>query len=215
MALPRNWQQRSIIVASSDLAHAQLMLASLVPCSPAFVSAGLFRNAAGLPEPRQFGAVHASLLRSMERRPTPNRLVIGIGNPLRGDDGVGPLLAEEAGGRSVHQLTPELAEEIAPLQAVLFIDAWLAPVGAGPELLAFSPSGVEPAPHGPGSAGSHRLEPEQLLAACEALYGCRPRGHLLRVPGFAFGHGAALSAGLRESLPLARGLLRCWTVGHA
>jgi hypothetical protein len=30
----------------------------------------------------------------MERPLHPKRLVIGIGNPLRGDDGVGALLAE-------------------------------------------------------------------------------------------------------------------------
>jgi len=70
------------------------------------------------------------------------RLVIGIGNPLRGDDGVGALLAEQAAlftaadpdgpvaVRSVQQLTPELAEELARLEAVLFIDAWLAPTDA-------------------------------------------------------------------------------------
>lgn len=151
-------------------------------------------------------------MRPIERRPTPDRLVIGIGNPLRCDDGVGTLLAEEAGGRSVHQLTPELAEEIAPLQAVLFIDAWLAPAGAGPELREL---GLGRGAAAILDAGSHRLEPEQLLAVCEALYGRRPRGHLLRVPGFVFGHGTALSAGLRASLPLARGLLRCWRGGHA
>ena len=49
----------------------------------------------------------------MPARPQHTRLVIGIGNPLRGDDGVGALLAEQAGGRSVHQLTPELAAELA------------------------------------------------------------------------------------------------------
>ena len=32
----------------------------------------------------------------MPARPQHTRLVIGIGNPLRGDDGVGPLLAEQA-----------------------------------------------------------------------------------------------------------------------
>jgi hydrogenase maturation protease len=143
----------------------------------------------------------------MERRPSPRRLVIGIGNPLRGDDGVGALLAEQLGGRSVQQLTPELAEELAGLEAVLFIDAWLAPAGARPELRQLISSGA--------AAESHRLEPEQLLAICEVLYGRSPRGHLLRVPAFAFGHGTALSAELREGLPLARRLLEAWWSDHA
>ena len=55
----------------------------------------------------------------MPTRHQQTRLVIGIGNPLRGDDGVWALLAEQVGGRSVQQLTPELAAELAELEAVL------------------------------------------------------------------------------------------------
>jgi Ni,Fe-hydrogenase maturation factor len=67
-----------------------------------------------------------------------DRLVIGIGNPLRGDDGVGRWLAQRAGRwlapaqlRTVQQLTPELAADIALASRVLFIDAWLVPGGGG------------------------------------------------------------------------------------
>ncbi|MEO1002611.1 MAG: hypothetical protein AAFX65_05805 [Cyanobacteria bacterium J06638_7] len=42
--------------------------------------------------------------------------VIGIGNPQRGDDGVGSLLAAE----------------LTHVERVLFIDAWLAAEAAGP-----------------------------------------------------------------------------------
>ncbi|SBO43392.1 hydrogenase maturation protease [Cyanobium sp. NIES-981] len=135
--------------------------------------------------------------------------IVGIGNPLRGDDGVGALLAEQAGGRSVHQLTPELAAELAPLQRVLFIDAWLAPEVAGatpsPRL---DPLPVAARP-GDGST-SHRLEPAELVAITAALYGRAPRAAWLRVPAFALGHGSALSAPLRASLPQARRLLHQW-----
>ena len=130
----------------------------------------------------------------MEQRPQRNRLVIGIGNPLRGDDGVGALLAEPVGGRCVQQLTPELAAELAELEAVLFIDAWLAPAGA---------------------AGSHRLEPAQLLAISQVLYGRAPDAHLLRVPAYGFDHGTVLSAELQAALPAARALLCQWMSGHA
>lgn len=59
-------------------------------------------------------------------------LVIGFGNTLRGDDGVGPLVAEQVDtwnlrnvrSLSVHQLTPELAADIAQVETVFFIDAW-------------------------------------------------------------------------------------------
>jgi Ni,Fe-hydrogenase maturation factor len=67
-------------------------------------------------------------------------LVIGIGNPLRGDDGVGWWLAERAETLKptprvlrVQQLTPELAAELAAARRVLFIDAWWPP-GQGTHL---------------------------------------------------------------------------------
>jgi hydrogenase maturation protease len=145
----------------------------------------------------------------MERRPKPNRLVIGIGNPLRGDDGVGELLAEQVGGRSVQQLTPELAEELAGLEAVLFIDAWSAPAGAVPQLIHVSPVGSADGPAA-GHPDSHRLEPAALLALSGLLYGRAPEAQLLLVPATAFEHGAALSAELRALLPQARALLHRW-----
>ena len=143
----------------------------------------------------------------MQRPPQPKRLVLGIGNPLRGDDGIGALLAEEAGGRSVQQLTPDLAEQLACLDAVLFIDAWLAPAGATPQLLVMTPAA--------GVCESHRLEPAQLLAISQVLYGRAPEAHLLLVPAHAFEHGTALSAPLKAALPAARGLLRQWLPAHA
>lgn len=145
----------------------------------------------------------------MEWPPPVNRLVIGIGNSLRGDDGVGALLADEAGGRSVQQLTPELAEDLAQLEAVLFIDAWLAPVeeaGTAEPL----PRLVELSPAPSAAVETHRLEPAQLLALSEALYNRRPRAHLLQVPAHAFAHGTALSDELQAALPAARHLLQGW-----
>ncbi|MFM8966955.1 MAG: hydrogenase maturation protease [Vulcanococcus sp.] len=144
----------------------------------------------------------------MERRPTPNRLVIGIGNPLRGDDGVGALLAEQAGGRSVQQLTPELAEKLAGLEAVLFIDAWLAPAGAEPQLIELRPAGSDGGAD--SSPQSHRLEPAARLALSQRLYGRAPRAQLLLVPATAFEHGTVLSAELRAALPQALALLHRW-----
>jgi Ni,Fe-hydrogenase maturation factor len=111
------------------------------------------------------------------------------------------------GGRSVQQLTPELAAELALLEAVLFIDAWLAPLGAAPQLTAIAPAA--------GAAESHRLEPVQLLAISQALYGRSPQAHLLRLPAYRFDHGTALSAELQAALPAARALLQGWLARHA
>jgi hydrogenase maturation protease len=156
-------------------------------------------------------------------QPLAHQLVIGIGNRLRGDDGVGGLLAEQAGAmagavstRTVHQLTPELAADLAALQRVLFIDAWLAPVqdGAAPPLQPRLDPLLPEARHG-GFAGSHRLEPAQLLAITAALYGRAPAGAWLRVPAYDLGHGTALSPQLQASLPAARTLLRQWLQAEA
>lgn len=142
----------------------------------------------------------------MEQHPQGN-MVIGIGNRLRGDDGVGALLAEQAGGLSLQQLTPELAAELAALEAVLFIDAWLAPAGAPPQLTQISPAA--------GTLGSHRLEPAQLLGISQLLYGRAPEAHLLQVPAHAFEHGNTLSNELQAVLPAARALLQRWLERHA
>jgi hydrogenase maturation protease len=160
----------------------------------------------------------------MERHPHSHRLVIGIGNPLRGDDGVGALLAEQAavltaadrGGsvavRSVQQLTPELAAELAHLDAVLFIDAWSAPAEALPLLLPLHLAGV---PCDVTHFDSHRLQPAALLAVCQVLYGRVPDAQVLLVPAHALEHGTTLSAELRAVLPQARALLRQWLSGGA
>ena len=144
----------------------------------------------------------------MEQHPQGSRLVIGIGNSLRGDDGVGALLAEQVGGRSVQQLTPELAAELAELEEVLFIDAWLAPAGSAPQL-------VEVILAAAGAPDSHRFEPAQLLAISQALYGRAPAACLLQVPAHASEHGNTLSVEIKAALPRAQALMQGWLARHA
>jgi hydrogenase maturation protease len=148
-------------------------------------------------------------------------LVIGIGNPLRGDDGVGWWLAAWVRRqrptpmvRRVPQLVPELALELAVARRVLFVDAWCAPVGAtgwesagataAPVLRALQPGGAEL-----GLAGGHALDPGGLLALA-GLWVPPPPAWLLLVPAFAFPHGRGLSAALRHQLPAAQALLAAW-----
>ncbi|MGF1587982.1 MAG: hydrogenase maturation protease [Pleurocapsa sp.] len=58
-------------------------------------------------------------------------LVIGYGNTLRSDDGAGQSAANQIAAwglpnvrsLAVHQLTPELAEDIANADTVIFVDA--------------------------------------------------------------------------------------------
>lgn len=163
-------------------------------------------------------------------------LLIAIGNPLRGDDGVAGRLAEQAGRlrpamvvRSVQQLTPELSAELVLASRLLFIDAWLAPggepsgaeSGPGPLLRLLTPwdaaggppSTVRPAenPAPADPAGfSHVLEPLGLLRFTQWLHGSVPPAWELLLPAWRFAHGAALSPPLRRQRPRALALLLQW-----
>ena len=158
----------------------------------------------------------------------PSSLLIGIGNPLRGDDGVGPWLVEswrwaraELQVRLVDQLLPELAAELAVVDRVLFVDAWQAPLGAAPQLLALAaPGGLagmagEAAPLS-AWAPSHRLRPTELLALTEHLYGRAPLAGALLIPAHGFaatdpeGAPGCFSNELRLQLPMACHLLGQW-----
>ncbi|MFM7675169.1 MAG: hydrogenase maturation protease [Synechococcus sp.] len=135
-------------------------------------------------------------------------LVIGLGNPLRQDDGVAWRLLEELEGsgtapdlRLCQQLLPELAVELAGRPRVLFVDAAL---GIGPPRL----ERLEPDPL--GAAHPHQLTPAGLLALGRHLFAAAPSAAIMLVLGSRFGHGPDLSARLRQQLPAARALLRSW-----
>jgi hydrogenase maturation protease len=130
-------------------------------------------------------------------------LVIGYGNELRRDDGVGPRVARAVAGwgrpgvlaESRHQLTPELVEMIAGAGAVVFVDAAI-----GDEGVRVRPVG----PAGPRSAISHVSSPAELLALSEALHGRQPRAWLVSVPAADLSFGEQLSPsalrGMEEAL---------------
>lgn len=134
-------------------------------------------------------------------------LIIGIGNTLRRDDGVAErvleLLGDVAPARrlSCHQLLPELAEEIATAERVIFVDADLEP--GAPRL--------EPlAPRAAGTLAGHSLGPAQLLALASALYGFQGQAWLCRVPGEDFGDGLGLSPQAETNARQAAQLLRAF-----
>jgi hydrogenase maturation protease len=106
---------------------------------------------------------------------------------LRGDDGVGPWLAAWAEERfeaepavrvlSRQQWTPDLAEDIAQAESVVFIDC---SVESSPGAVNIHP--VEPADAGPGLATHHVGAPE-LLALSRELYDSLPREAVLLTLG--------------------------------
>jgi hydrogenase maturation protease len=107
-------------------------------------------------------------------------VIIGYGNPLRQDDGIGRRAAEllerklAPGAADVtccHQLTPELAATLADAPVVLFLDA---AVDQTPGLVLYR----RVSPHHLGS-GSHHLSPDQLLDLARTLNGDVPRAYLI------------------------------------
>jgi Ni,Fe-hydrogenase maturation factor len=158
-------------------------------------------------------AIAAGLVMRTSRGPAPF-LLIGIGNPLRGDDGVGPWLVETWGRRRawrgavrelparfqvrvVDQLLPELAAELAAVRRVLFVDAWRGDPGAGPLASRSGPrllpiaAAERRAEAGagwgtPGWTPGHQLAPAVLLQLTEGLYGRAPAAQSLLIPATAF-----------------------------
>jgi hydrogenase maturation protease len=139
-------------------------------------------------------------------------LILACGNTLRGDDGVGPWLAAWASERfraddgvkviASQQWTPELAEELAGTESVLFIDC---SVDAAPGSLRLIE--VEPGGETPGFA-THHLDASQLLSLSKELYDAIPRAALLLTIGagsLALREG--LSDAVQASLPDACGQL--------
>lgn len=121
-------------------------------------------------------------------------LVIGYGNPLRGDDGFGYRAAERIpGATAVHQLTPELMESIARAGRVLFLDA--SAEGVAGEIRRRA---IRPAPD--GDAFTHHATPEALLAGALALYGRAPEAEILTVVGADFSLREDLSPAVADAL---------------
>lgn len=130
-------------------------------------------------------------------------LVVGVGNTLRGDDGAGwravASLASDprlAGARLLtrHQLTPELAADLAGARMTVLIDAR---TGGQARAGTVSVHRVDP---GDPPRWSHHLDPSALAGLTQALYGTTPPVFLVTITGVTFGHGDQLSAAAQQAL---------------
>ncbi len=112
----------------------------------------------------------------------PKFLVIGYGNSLRSDDGVGLKVAaavEAAGLPGVgaigcHQLTPELAEPVAQARAVVFVDAAVN-ARAGIQVVELTPAAT-------GQIMAHVSDPKSLLALARDIFGRCPPAWWVTIP---------------------------------
>ena len=132
-------------------------------------------------------------------------LVIGYGNALRGDDGVGWHAAARLAGDprlagaevlARHQLTPARPTDVAGASLGVVVDA-RADAGA--------PGSVSVRrlrPRGDAAPGwSHHLDPAALAGLAGALYGAVPPVVLVSVAVASLAGGDRLSPAVQEALP--------------
>ena len=135
-------------------------------------------------------------------------LVIGYGNPLRGDDGVGCVIAEELAKHicdpesrvqvvACHQLNPELAEPIAETRAVIFIDA---SVDLQPGEVRVS--SVTADRFSPG-VFAHSMKPSALLATASELFGQAPPAKSVGIGVSSFDIGMHLTPKVQRAVSTA------------
>lgn len=145
------------------------------------------------------------------------RLVIGIGNPSRGDDAVGPLAIERLEALNLpdvelltdFQLQVEYLLDMEGREEVIFIDASL----TGDGQFAYSPV-ITLEDH---SFTSHALSPSALLAAYARHFGRPPPpSFVLAIRAYEFELGAGLSVAANNNMEAAlRFLIGQLTVGLA
>jgi hydrogenase maturation protease len=129
----------------------------------------------------------------------PKTLILGYGNPLRGDDGAGRSVADALQAiirdpdvelLSLHQLTPELMVNLSRADRVVFVDA--SATGRPGRYLRLA---LYPAPQ--CAVLTHHPTPEALLSGARWLYGRVPEATLYLIPGQDFETPDTLSAPVR------------------
>lgn len=133
-----------------------------------------------------------------------NILVIGIGNPSRGDDALGPMLVEAVESMrlpgvetlSDYQLQVEFVLDLHGRDQVIFVDA---------SVSASAPFQYMPIQARPThDYTSHALAPESVLAAYRAHYGApHPPACVLAIRGDSFELGEPLSQAAETNLAAA------------
>ena len=131
-------------------------------------------------------------------------LIIGYGNPLRGDDGVGwqaarrleALLEDEfVETLALHQLTPELAEPISRADLIIFIDASHEGNPGSWKCERLIPNVTA------GNSLAHHFTPASLLTCAQAIFRASPSALVISVAGASFGYDEQLTSSVEKALP--------------
>lgn len=138
-------------------------------------------------------------------------LLIGYGNPGRGDDGLGPAFARRIAARGLpgldieidYQLTVDHALMASAAGSVIFADAALDAVE--PFYFRALDGDAE------GTLGSHSVTPQGVLSLSRLLFGAAPPGFVLGLRGSHYGDMAeGLSGEALASLDAAEGFFLDW-----
>ena len=137
-------------------------------------------------------------------------LVVGWGNPLRGDDGTGRLLAEELEDHAapgvealaLHQLVPEVAAKLAEADRVVFVDAR---ADDSPPWVRLER--IHPDDSAVAGRLAHACAPAGLLGLARTVYHAEPEAWLVSVAGRCFDHVEGLSPFARRAAAEARTVL--------
>ena len=137
-------------------------------------------------------------------------LVIGYGNTLCGDDGLGPYTVEQLQDAeslpgveylTLHQLAPELAEDISHADTVIFVDAIDGGTVSGEIACQEITLPAASSPTTPG-AFTHHVNATILLENARFLYDANPAAWLYAVAGENFGLGDSFSPAVEAAMPL-------------
>ncbi|HCG98574.1 MAG: hypothetical protein A2074_08465 [Candidatus Aquicultor primus] len=131
-----------------------------------------------------------------------NIVIIGYGNQLRGDDGVGLLVLDElshtfAGRPDIclirrQQLDIADTEEISECRAVIFVDAHISEERGDVEINKIDL--VE----GATFVVTHISLPEELMSATQAIYDSAPPAYVCAVRGYDFAFGTTVTENARK-----------------
>lgn len=141
-------------------------------------------------------------------QPPTGLLVIGYGNTLRGDDGVGPRVADAVRALGLpgvktlicQQLSPEQAEPISQAERVVFVDAAMD-----------APDEVQWRELKPGETTqlmAHAADPRTMLALARDVFGHAPKAWWLTIPAHDLGFKESFSPTAQRGLDRAIELVR-------
>jgi hydrogenase maturation protease len=136
--------------------------------------------------------------------------VVGYGNPLRSDDGVGPAVAARLAGdprlagadiRAEHQLTPELALDASRASLLVLVDAGLNEAPGEVAMRRLGPAAAS------GDAWTHHVDPAGIVGLARELFGAAPPVVMISIGPASLEVGETLSDVVEASVTRAADLV--------